>query len=228
MYNDNRLGRNANSAQKADATTTVNDKDALQNGVDNVQDDDFAEFAQDTAQQSAGRGAKQDKTTAGRENRSASERAATEDRVISDEERVEMFRQQFFQSSLPDLPSLPGYHTCWLTTTNPRDSIHVRMRLGYEPIKPDDIPGWEYVSVKTGEWAGFIGVNEMLAFKLPMSLYEKYMKEAHHDAPLREEESLMALTENLKNQMDAGNSKLFIGEGVAELGRAREARFDLS
>jgi len=47
-------------------------------------------------------------------------------------------------------------------------------RAGYEPIKPEDVPGWEYATLKTGDWAGFIGVNEMLAFKLPMDLYGKY------------------------------------------------------
>jgi len=46
--------------------------------------------------------------------------------------------------------------------------------MGYEPIKPEDVPGWEYATLKTGDWAGFIGVNEMLAFKLPMDLYGKY------------------------------------------------------
>jgi hypothetical protein len=126
----------------------------------------------------------------GRESRAMQIVHVTENRAISDDERVEMFRQQFHQSSLPDLPKLDGWHVCWLTTTNPRDSIHMRIRLGYEPVKPEDVPGWEYATLKTGDWAGFIGVNEMLAFKLPISLYEKYMREAHHDAPLREEEKL--------------------------------------
>ena len=91
-----------------------------------------------------------------RDNREMSDRAVTENREISDDERVEMFRQQFFQSALPDLPKIPGYHTCWLTTTNPRDSIQGRMRLGYHPVKPEDVPGWEYATMKTGEWQGFI------------------------------------------------------------------------
>ena len=71
-----------------------------------------------------------------RQSRAATDRAVTENRLISDDDRVEMFRSQFFQDALPDLPKIPGYHTCWLTTTNPRDSIQMRIRLGYEPIKP--------------------------------------------------------------------------------------------
>jgi hypothetical protein len=145
------------------------------------------------------------------------DRAVTEDRVLSDDERVEMFRQQFFQSALPDLPKIPGYHTCWLTTTNPRDSVQMRMRLGYEPIKPEDVPGWEYATVKTGEWVGFIGVNEMLAFKLPLSLYEKFMAEAHYQAPLREEEKLADTAEFLQQQARASGANVVMGDGMVGL-----------
>lgn len=163
-----------------------------------------------------------------RESLAMQDRTVTENREISDDERVEMFRQQFFQSSLPDLPSIPGWHMCWLTTTNPRDSIQIRIRLGYQPVKPEEVPGWEYATLKTGDWAGFIGVNEMLAFKLPMSLYEKYMLEAHHNAPLREEEKLTDTAEFLEQQARASKSKLQVGEGNMEIGKNREARFDLS
>ena len=163
-----------------------------------------------------------------RENRAMKDRTVTQNREISDDERVEMFRQQFFQSSLPDLPKIPGWHMCWLTTTNPRDSIQMRMRLGYEPVKPEDVPGWEYATLKTGDWAGFIGVNEMLAFKLPISLYEKFMLEAHHNAPLREEEKLTDTAEFLEQQARSSKSKLQIGEGNKEMGQDREAMFDLS
>jgi hypothetical protein len=153
----------------------------------------------------------------GRASRAMEDRAVTEDRVLSDDERVEMFRQQFFQSALPDLPKIPGYHTCWLTTTNPRDSVQMRMRLGYEPIKPEDVPGWEYATVKTGEWVGFIGVNEMLAFKLPLSLYEKFMAEAHYQAPLREEEKLADAAEFLQQQARASGANVVMGDGMVGL-----------
>ena len=164
----------------------------------------------------------------GRENRSAYDRAATENRELSDDARVEMFRQQFIQAALPDLPKIPGYHTCWLTTTNPRDSIQMRIRLGYEPVKPEDVPGWEYATLKTGDWQGFIGVNEMLAFKLPISLYDKYMREAHHDAPLREEEKLTDTAEFLENQARASKSRITMGDGNKEIGQQRDEVFDLS
>ena len=165
----------------------------------------------------------------GREDRAMQDRAVTENREISDADRLDMFRQQFFQAALPDLPKIPGYHICWLTTTNPRDTINMRMRLGYEPVKPEDIPGWEASSIKTGEWTGFIGVNEMLAFKLPLSLYEKYMQEAHHDAPTRELEKLSDTAEFMKQQAESSGTTLFEGDGMQDLRQNRgQAKFNLS
>jgi len=155
--------------------------------------------------------------------RAMKDRAATEDRALSDDDRVEMFRHQFFQSALPDLPKIPGYHVCWLTTSNSRDSIHHRMRLGYEPIKPEDIPGWEYTTLKTGDYQGFIGVNEMLAFKLPLDLYEKFMRMAHHDMPLEEEEKLTNTAEFLQQQARQSGSQVMLGDGTSSLAENKKA-----
>lgn len=152
-----------------------------------------------------------------RVNRAMNDRQITENRTVSDDERIEMFRTQFIQSALPDLPKIPGYHLCWLTTTNPRDSIHARMRMGYSPVKPEDVPGWEYASIKTGEWTGMIGVNEMLAFKIPTGLYEKYMLEVHHNAPLSENEKLTATADAIREQAKSVGSQVIEGSGMAEL-----------
>ena len=160
-----------------------------------------------------------------RQSRGATDRTVTEERAISDDDRIEMFRSQFFQDALPDLPKIPGFHTCWLTTTNPRDSIQQRIRLGYQPIKAEDVPGWEYVTIKTGEWQGFIGVNEMLAFKLPRSLYSRFMQEAHHDAPAREDEKLTSILDGIKEAAAAAGGRVVEGDGISALrenpGRAK-------
>jgi hypothetical protein len=163
-----------------------------------------------------------------RDNRAMSDRAVVENRALSDDERVEMFRHSFFQSALPDLPKIPGWHMCWLTTTNLRDSIQGRTRLGYEPVKPEDVPGWEYATVKTGDYTGLIGVNEMLAFKLPMKLYELYMQEAHHDAPMREEDKLKETANFLQQRSQGDKTSVVMGDGNQELGQNRKARFELA
>ena len=121
---------------------------------------------------------------AGRRSRASEDRSVTEDRVRTDDDRLRMFQQQMFNDALPDLPPIPGYHVCWLTTTNPRDSIHRRMMLGYTPVTLEDAPGLDHSTLKTGEYAGLIGINEMLAFKLPMNLYEAFANGGRFDGPV--------------------------------------------
>ena len=164
----------------------------------------------------------------GRQLREMEDRQVTENREVTDDDRLEMFRAQLFNDALPDLPDMPGYHMCWLTTTNPRDPIHRRIQLGYEPIKASEVPGMEFASVKTGEWSGMIGVNEMIAFKLPETLYQRFMQEAHHDAPLREENKLAETAEIMRQQAEGSGSTLFEGDGLMEMrdNNPRVGRFD--
>jgi len=156
-------------------------------------------------------------TDVGRQGREIVDRQVAENREVSEDDRLEMFRAQLFNDALPDLPDLPGYHVCWLTTTNPRDPIHRRIQLGYEPIKAAEVPGMEFASIKTGEWSGLIGVNEMIAFKLPESLYQKFMQEAHNDAPLREENKLAETAEIMRQQAEGSGSTLYEGDGLVEM-----------
>lgn len=172
------------------------------------------------------RDAKLGAVSSAKQDRAAGDRRFTQDRVLSDNERLDEFRKTFFQSALPDIPAIPGYHVCWLTTENPRDPIHGRMRLGYEPIRAEDIPGWTFNSLKTGEWAGCIGVNEMVAFKLPLHLYEAYMREAHHSQPLAEEEKLNRAREEAEmaaSQLARKPISFELEEGQADLGQAPDA-----
>lgn len=147
------------------------------------------------------------------------DRPVMENRQLQGEQRMDAFRSQFSQAVLPDLPKIPGYHVIWLSTTNPRDSIHARMRLGYTPIKPEEIPGWEFASLKTGEWAGCIGINEMLAFKIETEQYEKYMLEAHHNQPLNEAEKLTATVDQIRSQARGMGSDVSVGDGMEDLRR---------
>jgi len=167
---------------------------------------------------------KRDTLSVARPAREDADRPVSENREVTEADRLEMFRQQLFNDALPDLPNIPGYHTCWLTTTNPRDPIHRRMQLGYEPLKASDVPGMEYATLKTGEWAGLIGVNEMVAFKLPLSLYQAFMREAHHDAPMREEHKLAEVAEMLRAQAENAGAALHEDEGMMDLRDRRSAQ----
>ena len=160
---------------------------------------------------------------ASRRSRALDDRNVTENRAISDDDRLMMFQQQMHNDVLPDIPEIPGYHVCWLTTTNPSDSIQRRMRLGYVPITAADAPGMDFATLKTGDYVGMVGVNEMLAFKLPVSLYQMYMKEAHHDAPLREEDKLADVADMLREQAALSGSVLIEGDGNADIRQSAPA-----
>lgn len=156
--------------------------------------------------------------TPSRDSREAEDRPQTEDRVATDEERLEQYRLSVYSNALPVLPELPGYHVCYLTTTNPRDTIEGRMALGYQPIKPSDYPAGTFVTpIKGGVWDGFVGYHEMIAAKIPMKLYQMYMKESHFDAPNREEQKLVAQAEQMREQARAMGAHVQEGTGLAEL-----------
>ena len=122
---------------------------------------------------------------------------ATEDRsrvaatevLSSSSERKKMFRE-FIQEALPTPPKKDGWHYVWLSTTNQYDPIYKRMRMGYEAVKAEELPGYENYRVKSGEFEGLISVNEMVLFKIPSEYYQEIMEEYHHNMPLEEEERL--------------------------------------
>jgi hypothetical protein len=57
----------------------------------------------------------------------------------------------------------------------------------------------------------------MLAFKLPRSLYERFMQEAHHDAPLREEDKLAEVADLMRQQAERAGTTMYEGDGMQEM-----------
>lgn len=138
---------------------------------------------------------------------------------VTDDERVEMLRQSMFQSSLPDLPKIPGYHTCWLTTANPRDPIVRREQIGYTLIKATELPGWEYSASKGGSYDGCIMINEMIAAKITTSLFERFMSNNHHEEPLFQEEQLVRKTQEKVEEAASYGGQLIPSPAMVELGK---------
>jgi hypothetical protein len=159
----------------------------------------------------------------GRESRSSqdSSRAAPEEAFISKQERRKMWSDEWTQSALPKVPDIPGWHLCWLSTTNGYDSIDKRMRLGYVPVRADELPGFDNYRVKAGEDVGFIACNEMRLYKLPMELYQEVMTEMHHEAPKEEADKVQVQIEQLQGNRDSSGRSLgsVEGEGFGNLNR---------
>jgi len=154
-------------------------------------------------------------TNAGRENRATDDlqRRGPEDHMVSSQERRRAFRSEWQQEALPTPPEIPGFHLCWLSTTNQYDPIHKRLRLGYIPVKAEEVPGFEHLKVKSGELAGFVSVNEMVLYKLPMDIYQDFMAEMHHYAPLDEQEKIKVQQESLLGAKDSSGKPLVQIEG---------------
>lgn len=159
-----------------------------------------------------------------RKDRAMEDRTVTERRELSDAQRIAEFEAKFMEAVLPTLPPIPGFHTIWLSATHNQDTIAQRIRLGYTMIKPSDLPGWDLAgTLQTGEYAGGVGMKEMIAFKLPDELYQAYMTINHVKRPMQEEEKLKA---NIAQQNETARSKggavLGVGDGFDQMGRYAE------
>ena len=146
-------------------------------------------------------------------------RAAADEKFISTQERRKMWSEEWTQSALPKLPDMDGWHLCWLSTTNSYDSIDKRIRLGYVPVKSEELPGFENYRVKAGEHVGYISCNEMLLFKLPMDVFQEVMLYQHHEKPREEAEKIRVQVENLQGQRDSNGRSLVAveGEGIGSI-----------
>ena len=152
-----------------------------------------------------------------RANRSVDDRKFTQNRELTDSGRVMSKRDEFKTNILPNPPEIPGYRLIWLSTNHAADTIQERMRKGYSPVKAEDIPGYEGWCLKSGEWAGFVGVREMLLFKIPLEQWAEDMQYLHHDAPMEEESGIKQEIMSLKNELEDGRSTVSISKGMQNL-----------
>jgi hypothetical protein len=159
----------------------------------------------------------------GRESRSSQDldRAAPEEKFMSAQERRKAWSNEWTQSALPKVPEIPGWHLCWLSTTNGYDSIDKRMRLGYVPVQADELIGFDAYRIKAGEDVGFVACNEMRLYKLPMEIYQDVMLQMHHEAPNEEAEKIRVQAEQLQGNRDSSGRSLgsVEGEGFGNLDR---------
>jgi len=138
--------------------------------------------------------------------------AAMDPENESKKERVAAFRDKWQNSALPDLPAgiIPGFHLCWLSTTNNYDSIDKRLALGYEPVKASELgKGFENLGkMSSGKFEGCISCNEMVLFKLPEEIYQEVMKMLHLEDPLEHQRNITAAVRGQAQEGKGGRSIL--------------------
>ncbi len=154
--------------------------------------------------------------------------AADDSRTIDDgnssmtlEQRRQLIRSEFVQQALPSAPPIPGYHVCWLSSTNTYDPIHKRMRMGYTPVRREEVPGMPTTGNQlSGEYADCITCNEMVLFKVPEEVYQIIMSELHYRQPLEEEQAIHARIQGAQ-QYDSNGKDLgeVEGDGFDSLGK---------
>jgi hypothetical protein len=151
------------------------------------------------------------------------------DRATADKERevddalrskIAALRSGFSDNILPDVEGEPGYHYCWLSTTNQSDPIYRRLRLGYELVKHDELKYLgEQNRVQSGEFAGCVSINELVLAKIPNELYQEIMYINHHEKPMGEEELLRANMEGDEEDSNGRRLGESYGDGIQNLGR---------
>src|SRR6185312_12430634 len=159
------------------------------------------------------------------EGREFSNRDWSEANAPTDPERRRAFRERWAQTHLPNLPKKDGWHRMWCSTSHPTDTVARRVALGYRVVMLDEIKdtaGWtpEQSSVKDGATIdGAVRWREMIALEIPEDMYQEYMREFHHDAPLDMQRGIVGgLQQTGENIRDAGG-RVELGDGFENMSR---------
>lgn len=138
---------------------------------------------------------------------------------FEDDALLDVFLDSLNQTVLPRLPEIPGYHVCWLTTSNPRDSVDWRLRVGYTLLRYKDFPGMTEIGGLKGDTNpdDKIQINEMIAAKIPARLYNKLMLAVHHQLPLNEEVKLRSRVEEMGQAAESQGGRLVVGDGTRDI-----------
>ncbi len=125
-------------------------------------------------------------------NPSSEDLSVKEDVDLSDAEVVARYRRSLSNTVLPVTPNLPGFHACWvpISTNNHTDTVDFRKQLGYILVRQEEIPNYVIPSNRSALVEGCVTHNELVLMKLPLRLYELYMKESHHIQPNEQERSI--------------------------------------
>jgi hypothetical protein len=137
-----------------------------------------------------------------------------------------MVRDEFVQEALPQIPSPPGWHYCWLPTNSAYDPVHKRLRMGYSPVSFEEVssktPGLDIYRVSAGDYSGCMQCNEMVLFKITQDRYQLIMETFHHNMPREAEGQIRSRIEEMAAKFTHRGTKLLDldreDEGLSELG----------
>ncbi len=136
--------------------------------------------------------------------------------LVSDSgEFQKLLESGFQQTALPQPPALPGWHLCYLTSQSKYDTLQNRSRLGYQPVRRSEMPGFDPSNgTELVGHEGFITCNEMILCKIPEPRYQQLMAYLHHQKPLEEETGIIA---SAKNVTDKQGKQVVSTEGDGDI-----------
>lgn len=155
-------------------------------------------------------------------------RVSNDPSSASAEERRRLLREMAVeQSILPQPPRIPGWHVCWLSTTNTADPIFRRRQMGYEPVMSSEFPEMASFTGTVDDVQGVITCREMVLFKIPEQTYKDLMTIFHHDMPNEEEGNIVEKLREAEVRDSSGkplNEQL--GQGFQEFAKSRQPKFE--
>ena len=165
-----------------------------------------------------------------RADRLGSDRSQTENRESNDKVRASERRAMLRDTNtlLPNPPQMEGYHCVWLTTTNQKDSIEHRQRLGYQLVKRSELPDFALNSQKSGELTDDrIMINEMVLAKIDIDDWKADMIDMHHTQPIEEISKLKNSVHTMQDGRGrsigytGGDFNSGVSDGYASLGKTK-------
>lgn len=151
------------------------------------------------------------------------EPAVRADRMEIDEEYLHMMQESEEYSTLPNLPTIPGYHVKWSSTTNQQTGVRRDLTYKYEFIRIEEMSEF-YDSIKTaghekgGEYDGCIRFNEMIGMKLPLPKYNAIMYNNHYLMPRQQEEVIKEKINATFRDSRGQSLTRDVGDGFRDLG----------
>lgn len=144
--------------------------------------------------------------------------------VLSDDEFFSMLDGGFDDNRLPNVPRIPGFHCCWLTTSSPYDSISKRLRLGYVPVRYSEVPTMQMPDGTVQQPDGNVTCNEMALYKLPERRFQALMAHYHHRRPLEDEQGTLSKIAAGNDTRDSSGKVLGAeeGDGIETMKRSVE------
>ena len=119
----------------------------------------------------------------------------------------------------PDAP--PGIKYRWIRThirgEDDKTNVHMRIREGFEPVKPSEVAGDDLPTIDDGKHAGTVGVGGLILCKIPVETAnernahferqtENQMRAVDNDL-MREENPAMPMTRERKTQVSFGKGR---------------------